>query len=205
MRKIIFLPIPFIFLLCIASYAQTASKQPPQKSKPLINAHRGTIVSDIKQKVSKNAQLKYAAFPKIGFEMIAVPPGAITVGDSANTYFYKAGIYYVQNKTGFVVTLPVPGIRLKGLPIGYRRVPAGDKIYFYYFGTFYKQVENSDNYETIVPPETGVVDGLPNGYTIKKIDGTEYYFLNNAYYAEVNAPTIDGKTGYEVVSIIEAY
>jgi hypothetical protein len=206
MKKISLLFTVFIFLVGIAGHAQTASKQAEsKKSKPLIKAHRGTIVTDIKSKVSKNAQLKYATFPKIGFEMVAVPAGAIIVGDSANAYFYKGGIYYVQNKTGYVVTLPVAGIRLKGLPIGYRRVPVADKVYFYYFGTFYQQVENSDNYETIVPPETAVVDGLPNGYAIKKVDGTEYYFLNNIYYAEIDAPAIEGKIGYEVVTIIEAY
>jgi hypothetical protein len=206
MKKINLLFTACIFLLSIVSHAQTAAKQPAKKAtKPLIKAHRGTIVTDIKEKVSKTAQLKYTAFPKIGTEIVAVPAGAITVADSLNSYYYKAGIYYVQNKTGYVITLPVAGIRLKGLPIGYRRVPVGEKIYFYYFGTFYQQVENSDNYETIVPPETAVVDGLPNGYTIKKVDGTEYYFLNNIYYAEIDAPKIEGKIGFEVVTIIEAY
>ena len=195
-----------LFLFTIAIHAQTKTELPKKKNtKPLIKAHRGTIVPDIKIKVSKTAHLKYTAFPKIGLETVAVPAGAITVADSLNSYYYKAGIFYVQNKTGFVVTLPVAGIRLKGLPIGYRRVPVDDKIYFYYYGTFYKQVENSDNYETITPPETAIVDGLPNGYLIKKVDGTEYYFLNGAYYAEIDAPTIEGKIGYEVVTIIEAY
>ncbi|MBS1575050.1 MAG: hypothetical protein JST09_07060 [Bacteroidetes bacterium] len=206
MKKLNFFLTVCIFLVSIAIHAQAQTKQPAKKAnKLLIKAHRGTIVTDIKQKVSKTAQLKYTAFPKIGTEIVAVPAGAITVGDSINSYYYKAGIYYVQNKTGYVVTLPVAGIRLKGLPIGYRRVPIGDKIYFYYFGTFYRQVENSDNYETIVPPETAVIDGLPNGYIIKKVDGTEYYFLNNTYYAEIGAPAIEGKIGYEVVTIIEAY
>ncbi len=196
----------FLFLFAIVLHAQTKSVQQSKKNaKPLIKAHRGTIVPDIKLKVSKTAQLKYATFPRIGFETLAIPAGAIVVADSLNSYYYKAGIFYVQNKTGFVVTLPVAGMQLKGLPIGYRRVPVGDKLYFYYYGTFYKQVENSDYFETVAPPETAIIDGLPDGYAIKKVDGNEYYFLNNVYYAEVDAPTIEGKIGYEVVTIIEAY
>ena len=104
-----------------------------------------------------------------------------------------------------MITLPRAGLRLKGLPIGYRIIPVGEKNYFYYFGTFYGQVENSDNYEVVTPPETAIVDGLPDGYTIRKIDGIEYYYLNGTYYAEVDAPKLEGKTGYEVVVIIEAY
>ena len=73
-----------------------------------------------------------------------------------------------------------------------------------YFGVFYHQVENSDNYEVVVPPEGAVVDGLPDGYSIKKIDGVEYYFLNGTYYAEVDAPKLEGKIGYEVVVIIQS-
>jgi hypothetical protein len=196
----------FLFLSAIVLHAQTkASSSSKKNTKTLVKAHRGTIVPDIKVKVSKTAQLKYVTFPRMGLETVAVPPGAIIVADSLNSYFYKAGIFYVQNKTGFVITLPVAGIRLKGLPIGYRRVPVGDKIYFYYYGTFYQQVQNSDNYETITPPETAIVDGLPDGYLVKKVDSTEYYFLNGTYYAEVDAPTMESKIGYEVVTIIEAY
>ena len=57
----------------------------------------------------------------------------------------------------------------------------------------------------VTPPETAVVDGLPDGYSIRKIDNTEYYYLNGTYYAEIDAPNLEGKIGYEVVVIIEAY
>lgn len=201
----IFFIVPF-FILYVPVYAQTGIKQSPGKNRSqLVKAHRGTIVPGIKEKVGKSAHLKYAAFPKIGSVITALPAGAIEVSDSTHSYFYKSGIFYVQNKTDFVVTLPVPGMRIKGLPIGYRRVAVGDKIYFYYFGTFYQQAGNSDIYETLAPPETAIVDGLPDGYTIKKIDGTEYYFLNNTYYAETDAPYIEGGTGFEVVMIIDTY
>ncbi len=200
----------FILLLTmvatVAGYAQTSKpKQVKKNAAPLIKAHRGTVVTGIHEKVGKKAQLRYASFPKIGSEVIAVPAGAIAVNDSTKNYYYKAGIYYVQDKSGYMVTLPGAGLRLKGLPIGYRIVPIEEKNYYYYFGTFYHQVENSDNYEVVAPPETAVVDGLPDGYAIKKVDGTEYYFLNGTYYAEVDAPKLEGKIGYEVVVIIEAY
>jgi hypothetical protein len=200
----------FFLLFFIAAFttgfSQTARpKQTKKSTTPLIKAHRGTVLTDVHVKVAKKAQQRYSSFPRIGTEVIAVPAGAIAVNDSTASYFYKAGIYYLQHKSGYIVTLPNPGLRLKGLPIGYRIVPVGDKNYYYYFGTFYRQVENSDSYEVATPPETAVVDGLPDGYTIKKIDDTEYYFLNGTYYAEVDAPKLEGKIGYEVVVIIEAY
>jgi len=190
----------------VTGYTQTATSKPPRKNATaLVKAHRGTVVTDLHDKVSKKAQVRYTSFPRIGSEVIAVPAGAIAINDSTTNYYYKAGIYYIQNKSGYMVTLPGPGLRLKGLPIGYRIIPVGEKNYYYYFGTFYRQVENSDNYEVVTPPETAVVDGLPDGYSIRKIDSTEYYYLNGTYYAEIDAPNLEGKIGYEVVVIIEAY
>jgi len=190
----------------VTGHTQTNKPSAAKKNAtPLVKAHRGTVITDVHDKVSKKAQLRYTSFPRIGSEIIAVPAGAIAVNDSTTNYYYKAGIYYIQNKSAYRVTLPGAGVRLKGLPIGYRIVPVGEKNYFYYFGTFYRQVENSDNYEVVTPPETAIVDALPDGYSIRKIDGTEYYFLNGTYYAEVDAPNLEGKTGYEVVQIIEAY
>lgn len=195
-----------LIITIVAGHAQTNKAKPQKKNTlPMVKAHRGTVVPDIHAKVGKNAQLRYASFPRVGSEIIAVPAGAIAVNDSTTNYYYKAGIYYKQGKNGYTVTLPGAGLRLKGLPIGYRIVPVGQKNYYYYFGTFYRQVENSDNYEVVAPPETAIVDGLPDGYSIKKIDNTEYYFLNGIYYAEVDAPHLDGKIGYEVVTIIDAY
>ena len=172
----------FLIAAFITGYSQTNKpKQTKKNAGPVIKAHRGTVVAEIHLKVSKKAQLRYSSFPRIGSEVIAVPAGAIAVNDSTTNYYYKSGIYYIQHNSGYVVTLPGPGLRLKGLPLGYRIVPVGEKNYFYYFGTFYRQVENSDNYEVVMPPETAVVDGLPDGYAIKKIDSVEYYFLNGTY------------------------
>lgn len=200
----------FILSFVIASFAtgfsQSNKANQTKKIAPaVIKAHRGTVITDVHIKVGKKAQLRYSSFPRIGTEVIAVPAGAIAVNDSTTNYYYKAGIFYKQDKSGYIVTLPGPGLRLKGLPIGYRIIPVGEKNYYYYFGTFYRQVQNSDNYEVVAPPETAIVDGLPDGYIIKKVDDTEYYFLNGTYYAEVDAPKLEGKTGYEVVVIIEAY
>jgi hypothetical protein len=196
----------FLFLGVIVIHAQTNKPQQSKKSTgTIIKAHRGTVVPNIRVKVSRTAHIKYAGLPRLGLEVVAAPAGAIVVADSTHSYYYKAGIYYIQRPSGFVVSLPVPGIRLKGLPIGYRLVPAGQKLYFYYYGVFYMQVENSDNYAVVDPPEGAVADALPDGWLVKKVDNTEYYFINNVYYAEVDVPTMENKTGYEVVTIIEAY
>ncbi|MES1222186.1 MAG: DUF6515 family protein, partial [Bacteroidota bacterium] len=115
------------------------------------------------------------------------------------------GFYYSQNSKGFQLILPTAGIRIQGLPIGYRRVPVGDKTYFYYYGTFYSQVGGSDNYEVVVAPEGAIVDALPDGYKIEKVDNVEYYLLGDTYYAEVDSTKMPDKIGYEVVTIIQAY
>ena len=196
----------FLFLFVVITQAQNNKPaQSKKNTRTIIKAHRGTIVPNIRARISKQAQLKYASLPRLGLEVVAVPAGAIVITDSVNSYYYKAGIYYVQKPSGFVVSLPVARIRLKGLPVGYRLVYVGPKLYFYYYGVFYAQVESSDNYEVIAPPEGAVVDALPDGYLVKKVDNTEYYFINGVYYAEVDAPAMENKTGYEIVTIIEEY
>ncbi len=79
------------------------------------------------------------------------------------------------------------------------------KPYFYYYGTFYEQSGNSDYYETVTAPEEAIIDAIPDGYEIRKIEKEEYYFLGGTYYAQVPAPALKDKIGYEVVTIIEAY
>ena len=194
-----------IFLL--AGAAEKAIAQPAKKKTAKgVQAHRGTILLDVHAKVNRQAHLRYAAFPKMDSLVAELPAGAeIVTADSVNFYYYKKGVYYVQQPKGIYVIAPLPGIRLHGLPIGYRRIAIGDKLYFYYFGTFYQQVGNSEDYEVIIAPETAIVEAIPNGYKIKKVENIEYYFLGGVYYAEIDDPRMEDKVGYEVVTIIEAY
>ena len=53
----------------------------------------------------------------------------------------------------------------------------------------------------INPPTGAVVDALPDGYEVKQVDGNEYYYLDGVYYAEVDAPELPDKVGYQVVQL----
>ena len=202
------------FLLCItvitgnAQTANTPKKDNVVKKKKggkLIKAHRGTIVLNIHEKVGRQAQTRYAALPKLGSILTALPAGAVIVASGTDSFYYKNGFYYLRKPKGFQLALPVPGIRIQGLPIGYRRTMTGEKLYFYYFGTFYAQVGSTDNYEVVTAPEGAIVDAIPEGYKIEKIENVEYYLLGDTYYAEIDATTLENKIGYEVVTIIQDY
>jgi hypothetical protein len=200
-----------LFMAVTTGNAQTvnASKKDnavkKKKGGKLIKAHRGTIVLNIHEKVGRQAQAQYASMPKLGSIVSTLPAGAAKVAAGTDSFYYKNGLYYLPKAKGFQLVLPVPGIRIQGLPIGYRRVMTGEKLYFYYYGTFYSQVGSTDNYEVVTAPEGAVVNAIPDGYKIEKIENVEYYLLGDTYYAEIDATNMENKIGYEVVTIIQAY
>jgi Family of unknown function (DUF6515) len=195
----------FVLITAMISNAQTANTGKKKKKGQVVKAHRGTIVFNIHEKVSKMAQARYVGLPKLGSVITALPAGSVVVTEGTDSFYYKNGFYYSQHPKGFQIVLPSAGIRIHGLPIGYRRVPVGERTYFYYYGIFYAQAGSSDNYNVVTAPEGAVVDALPDGYRIQKIDNVEYYLLGDVYYAEINAPKMEDKMGYEVVTIIQAY
>ncbi|MCW3119331.1 MAG: Conserved hypothetical rane protein [Chitinophagaceae bacterium] len=195
----------FLLITTLISNAQTTQTGKKKKTVKIIKAHRGTVVLNIHEKVSKLAQTRYAALPKLGAVTATLPAGSVMITTGTDTFYYKNGFYYSQNPKGFQIVLPSAGVRIHGLPIGYRRVPLGGKTYFNYYGIFYAQVGSSDNYDVIIAPEGAVVDALPDGYKIQKVDNVEYYLLGDVYYAEIDASAMENKIGYEVVTIIQAY
>jgi hypothetical protein len=99
------------------------------------------------------------------------------------------------------VVRPVPGIRIRVLPVGYRTVLVGPRHYYYYYGTFYSRVENNGEYEVVDAPEGAIVDALPDGYEVKTVNDTEYYTIDDDFYAEVETDNIEGGVGYQVVKL----
>lgn len=194
-----------IAILIVAGSLSAAYGQQAKKTIKKVETHRATLVLNMYPVVDRKAHLPYAALPKWGSIYAALPEGAIVVSNGLDSFYYKSGIFYTKKPKGYIITNAVPGIRIHGLPFGYRIAMAKGKPYFYYYGTFYEQYGNSDYYETIVAPEEAIVDAIPDGYEIRKIEKEEYYFLGGAYYAQVPAPALKDKVGYEVVTIIEAY
>lgn len=191
----------FIVTACVA----TARGQQSKKTIKKVETHRATLVLNLQPVVDRKAHLPYAALPKWGSLYQAIPEGAEIVSNGVDSFYYRSGIFYTKKTKGYIITNAMPGVRIHGLPFGYRIAMAKGKPYFYYYGTFYQQVNSSDFYETVVAPEEAIVDAIPDGYEIRKIDKEEYYFLGDAYYAQVPAPALKDKIGYEVVTIIEAY
>jgi uncharacterized protein DUF6515 len=179
--------------------------QSTKKVTKTVQTHRGTIVTNMHAKVDRKAHLPYADLPKWGSVFAALPDGVGIATNGIDSLYYKNGIYYSKKGKGFVITKPAAGIRIHGLPFGYRTAFAKAKPYFYYYGVFYQQAGNSDYYEIVEAPEEAVVDAIPDGYEIKKIENEEYYFLAGVYYGEIDAPALKNKIGYEVVTIIDAY
>ncbi len=151
--------------------------------------------------VVRRAHVRYAHLPRWRASVAVVPAGAVIIKTKTNPYYFDRGVYYTPRNNAYVVVRPVVGVRIRVLPVGYRRIVVGPRNYYYYYGTFYAQVDKSDEYETVDAPEGAVVDALPDGYEIKTIDGTEYYVLDDVYYAEVETDEVEDGIGYEVVKI----
>ncbi|MES1223119.1 MAG: hypothetical protein ABUT20_46935, partial [Bacteroidota bacterium] len=88
------LKILFSFLLLLTVVfcnAQTANTTTVKKKKKgtLIKAHRGTVVFNLHDKVSKQAQARYSTLPKLGIIVTELPKNAATIRlDSTTSYYY---------------------------------------------------------------------------------------------------------------------
>ena len=89
---------------------------------------------------------------------------------------------------------PAFGIRVKVLPVGYRRVVVGPTNYYYYYGTYY--VQRNEEYEVVEAPLNAEIGSLPDGYNTINVDGEEYYELDGIYYMpSVNENQEEGISG----------
>ena len=152
--------------------------------------------------VVRQAHVRYSTLPRWRTSLTVVPTGAVIIKTKTNPYYFDRGVYYAPRNNAYVVVRPAAGVRIRVLPVGYRRVVLGRNNYYYYYGTFYTKVHKHEEYETVDAPVGAVVDALPDGYEVKTIDGTEYYVLDDVYYAEVETDEVEDGVGYEVVKIL---
>jgi hypothetical protein len=151
--------------------------------------------------VVRRAHVRYVGMPRWGTVVNVAPAAAVVIHHGPAPYYFDRGVYYVNRGPGFAVVRPVPGVRIRVLPVGYRTVVVGPRNYYYYYGTFYVKADKADEYVVADAPEGAVVDALPEGYEVKTVGDTEYYVLDGVTYAEVDAPEFEDGVGYQVVKV----
>jgi hypothetical protein len=187
----------FIAILTIPENTQAQGRRKPVKVR-VVRHH--TRVVKVHPRVVRRAHIRYAHLPRWGALVSQRPANAILIASNHGPYHFHNGIYYIHRKPGFAIVRPVPGIRIRVLPVGYRYITVRNRPYYYYYGTFYTKAVN-DEYEVVNAPEGAIVDALPDGYDVKTIGDTEYYVLDGVHYAEVDTDETEDGVGYQVVKI----
>lgn len=154
--------------------------------------------------VKRRPHTKYAHLPKRGVVVVKRPRGAKVIKYNKRKYWLHNGVYYRKTAAGYKVVRPVRGLRVRVLPVGFRRVVVRNKPYFYYYGTYYQQVDGEEEYEVVDAPVEAQVDALPEGYTEEvQEDGSVHYVLDGVHYKEVPLDEDGNEWGYEVVKVDE--
>ena len=138
----------------------------------------------------------YRHLPKRGAVVKTVNVNAITVRHQGVGFRYYSGIWYRPRGTSWVVTRPAYGVRIRTLPIGYRRIIIGPRPYYYYYGTYYVQVNNE--YEVVQAPIGAEIDSLPDGYNVSTVDGYDYYEMDDVYYMPTQT-----EEGEEILVVVD--
>lgn len=184
-----------VILLAVLSNVEPAEAQRGRR-----NGRKQVKVVRVRHRVVvRRAHIRYAHLPRWRSSVMVLPTGATIIKTRNNPYYFHQGIYYTQRNNAYVVMRPAAGLRIRVLPVGYRRLVVGPRNYYYYYGTFYSQVGTTEEYKTVDPPLGAVVDALPDGYEVKTVDGKEYYVLDDVYYDEVETDEVQDGIGYEVV------
>ena len=200
MRKFTFALSFLFFVMIMAMHPVSAQGRHKPKRIKVVKANHVRVIK-VHPHVFKRAHVRYAALPRWGTVVSTYPAAAVLVRLGGSSFYFYNGIYYAPRQNNYIIVHPVRGVRIRTLPVGYRRILVGPRPYFYYYGTFYVQAGNRNEYVVTDAPEGAVVDALPDGYEIRTINGNEYYELDGVYYAEIDADDMDGGTGYQVVKI----
>jgi len=201
MKKLMILACLLLGILGMAAIPEKAEAQGRRKHAKVKVVRHHTRVVKIHPRVVRRAHVHYTHLPRWGAVVSTRPIGAVVIASAYGPYHFHKGVYYVHRKPGFTIVRPVPGIRIKVLPIGYRHMIIRNRPYYYYYGTFYTKADNNDEYIVVDAPEGAIVDALPDGYEVKTMGDTEYYVLDDVYYAEVDTDEVEDGIGYQVVKI----
>jgi len=201
MKKFIILATAFVAIITLTVIPENAEAQGRRKpAKVRVVRHHHSRVIKVHPRVVRRAHVRYTHLPRWGTVITNSPTGAVLISSKHGPYYFNNGVYYAQRRSGFTIVRPVPGIRIRVLPIGYRHMIIGTRPYYYYYGTFYTKADNNE-YTVVDAPEGAIVDALPEGYEVKSIGDTEYYVLDGVYYAEVDTEEIEDGIGYQVVKM----
>lgn len=201
MKKFIVFASVLLTIITLSAIPENAQAQGRRKPAKVRVVRHHTRVVKVRPRVVRRAHIRYAHLPRWGTIVTGRPAGAFVIASNNGPYHFHNGIFYVQRNPGYTIVRPAPGIRIKVLPVGYRRIHIHSRPYYYYYGTFYTKADATEEYIVVDPPEGAIVDALPDGYDVKTIGDTEYYVLDGVYFAEVETDQMEDGVGYKVVKI----
>ena len=92
-------------------------------------------------------------YPALGFVVVSLPLGSISVRFQSSNYFFGSGVWYRPSGSRFVVVLPPVGIVVPVLPPAYVTLRVGGRPYYYANGVYYTPAV-AGGY-AVVPAPTG--------------------------------------------------
>lgn len=140
----------------------------------------------------------------------AFPANYILLTHRRRNFYFHRGRYYRNVAGGYMVVAAPRGLRVRVLPVGYRRVIVNSGTYYYCQGTYYTQVNqvaqsgaNIDNnnvaYEVTAPPTGAVVRDLPEETAQVKLNEEDLYEYDNTLYKKVITDEVEGYVVYGTV------
>ena len=178
MRTLFSILLVFFFALVSTEVEAQHKRARANHKKKVVVKKKRVRANRVKRKVVVHH--RYRHLPRRGVVVTSVHRNAIVVNHGGIRYRYHSGIWYRPNGTKWVITSPGYGVRIRTLPVGYRRIVYRSNTYYYYYGTYY--VEKNDEYEVVQAPTGIEVDALPDGYEEVTVNNEQYYKLDEVYY-----------------------
>tara|TARA_B100001778_G_C18590876_1_gene632230 strand:- start:890 stop:1522 length:633 start_codon:yes stop_codon:yes gene_type:complete len=178
-----------LILICFDTNAQKSKKVAYKKGNSKVAVvHKGpkggkkvvTYGPRKRYKRTKVVHYHYRHLPRRGALVTTVHAGALTVNFGGFRYRYHSGVWYKPSGKKWLVVRSPYGIRIKTLPVGYRRCIVGPRTYYYYYGTYY--IKSNNEYEVVEAPTGAEIGSLPDGYNTITVNGQDYYELDDIYY-----------------------
>lgn len=168
-----------ILILAQLSFAQAAEHRGQKKRKAKA---RTTVVVKGSKKATKVrvVNYRYRNLPRRGAVVTSLDRRASIIRYNNVKYRFHAGVWYKPYGAKWVVVRPVAGMRIKVLPVGYRRLVVNRNAYYYYYGSFYKKSGNA--YVVVEAPVGAIIYSLPDGYRTLTVRNRRYYELDGVYY-----------------------
>ncbi|MBL4709852.1 MAG: hypothetical protein JKY48_15575 [Flavobacteriales bacterium] len=131
-------------------------------------------------KRTRVAHHHYRHLPKRGAVVKNIHRKALSINYKGIGFRYHAGIWYKPVYSEWKIVRPLRGIRIRTLPLGYRKFNMGQSVFYYYYGTYYSK--QNEEYEVVDAPLGAEIDSLPEGYETISVAGENYYELDGSYY-----------------------